>query len=189
MSSRLKKRYEEEIRKELNEKFKFRNKMLIPQLRKIVINMGLAEVCRDKNLVQDHVNELTRLAGQKAIITKARMSIANFKLREGMPVGAKVTLRGQRMYDFLDRFVNLVCPLIADFRGFNSKADGRGNMTLGLTDQQCFPELDLDAVKRSQGMHISFVTTAQDDEECVELMRLLGIPFKDRPVVVAPAAA
>jgi large subunit ribosomal protein L5 len=188
MSSRLKKRYNEEIKKQLNDKFKYANPMLIPQLRKVVINMGLAEVCRDKNAMQDHVNELTVLAGQKAVATKSRKSISNFKLREGMPVGARVTLRADRMYDFVERLVNIAAPRILDFRGFEPKGDRQGNVSIGITDQQIFPEIDLDAVKRSQGMTITFVTTAETDEEALELLRLLGVPFKNMEVVVATAA-
>lgn len=188
MSSRLKNRYNEVIRQQLQEKFGYANPMQIPRLRKIVINMGLAEVCRDKNLMNDHLNELTVLAGQKAVMTKARKSIANFKLREGMPVGARVTLRGERMFDFLERFINIACPRILDFRGFPAKGDGSGNVTLGINDQQIFPELDLDAVKRSQGMHVSFVTTAETDEQAIEMLRQFGVPFKEHEVIVSTAA-
>lgn len=159
--------------------------MQLPQLKKIVINMGIAEASKDKNAIQDCVNELTLISGQKPIVTKAKTAISNFKLREGQPIGIKVTLRGVRMFEFADRFINLVCPRIRDFRGFASKCDGRGNYTLGISDQQIFPELNLDEVKRAQGMHITFVTSAQTDEECVELLRLLGVPFKNLPIVVA----
>jgi large subunit ribosomal protein L5 len=128
---------------------------------------------------------MTMLSGQKPIITKAKVAISNFKLRENQPIGIKVTIRGQRMYDFIDRFVNIVCPRIRDFRGFSSKCDGMGNYSLGIDDQQIFPEINLDQVKRAQGMHITFVTTAEKDEECVELLRLLGVPFKNLPITVA----
>lgn len=181
---RLKQKFEKKIKGELNEKFKYQNPMLIPSLKKIVINMGIADVCRDKNALQDCINELTLISGQKPIVTKAKKSISNFKLREGMPIGIKVTMRGKRMYDFMERFFNVVCPRISDFRGFKTKGDGSGNYTLGLDDQQIFPELNLDEVKRSQGMHITFVTNASTDEECIELLRLLGLPFKNLPVVV-----
>jgi len=147
--------------------------------------MGIAEASKDKNAIQDCVKELTLLSGQKPIITKARKAISNFKLREKQPIGIKVTLRGIRMYDFLDRFVNIVCPRIRDFRGFSITCDGRGNYTLGLVDQQIFPEINLDEVKRTQGMHITFVTSAKTDEECIELLRLLGVPFKNLPISVA----
>lgn len=183
--SRLKKRYHKEIKAELQKKFQYVNTMQIPGLNKIVLNMGIAEASKDKNSIQDCIKEMTMLTGQKPIVTKARKAISNFKLREGQPIGIKVTLRGTRMYDFLDRFVNIVCPRIRDFRGFSSKCDGQGNFTLGLDDQQVFPEINLDAVKRAQGMHITFVTDAKTDEECVELLRLLGVPFKNIPIVVA----
>ena len=183
--SRLQKRYKEEVKKALQEKFAYRNSMLIPVLKKIVISMGLAEAIKDKNAIQDCVNELTLISGQKPILTRAKKSISNFKLREGQPIGVKVTLRGTRMYDFMDRYFNIVCPRIRDFRGFDQKCDGRGNYSLGISDQQIFPELNLDEVKRMQGMNITFVTTAITDEECIELLRLLGLPFKNLPIVVA----
>lgn len=183
--SRLKTRYQAEIKPKLQERFGYANPMQIPKLVKVVINMGIAEASKDKNAVQDCVKELTMLSGQKPIITKAKKAISNFKLREGQPIGVKVTLRGIRMFDFLDRFANIVCPRIRDFRGFLAKGDGRGNYTLGLNDQQIFPEVNLDAVKRAQGMDITIVTSAETDEECIELLRLLGVPFKNLPVVVA----
>lgn len=182
--SRLKNHYREKTKKDLNDKFKYPNPMMIPKLKKVVINMGLAEIVKDKNAIQDCLNELSLISGQKPILTNARKSIANFKLREGTPVGAKVTLRGSRMFEFIDRFINIVCPRIRDFRGFNAKGDGQGNYSLGLDDQQIFPELNLDEVKRPQGMHITFVTSANSDEECTELLRLLGLPFKDLPIAV-----
>ena len=183
--SRLKKRYLETIKAELQKKFSYDNPMKIPGLHKVVINMGIAEASKDKNQIQDCVNELTLLSGQKPIITKARKAISNFKLREGQPIGVKVTLRGARMFDFLDRFFTIACPRIRDFRGFATKGDGQGNYTLGIDDQQIFPELNLDEVKRAQGMNITFVTTAMTDDECIELLRLLGLPFKNLPVSVA----
>lgn len=176
--SRLRKKYKEEVKDKLQKRFSFANPMLIPSLKKIVINMGIAEASKDKNSIQDCVNELTMLAGQKPIITKARKAISNFKLREGQPIGIKVTLRGNRMYDFLDRFCNIVAPRIRDFRGFPRRGDGRGNYTLGLDDQQVFPEIDLDKVKRTQGMNITFVTTGNSDEEAEALLEHLGMPFK-----------
>lgn len=187
--SRLKKRYKEEIKKDLLEKFKYPNSMMIPSLKKIVINMGVAEATKDKNYIQDCVKEMAALSGQKPIVTKAKKAISNFKLRQGQPIGVKVTLRGKRMYDFMDRFCNVVSPRIRDFRGFPKKCDGRGNYTLGLDDQQVFVDINLDEVKRTQGMHITFVTSAETDEECVELLRLHGLPFKNLPVVVAAATA
>lgn len=183
--SRLKKRYHAEVKPALQDKFNYQNPMQIPGLLKVVINMGIAEASKDKNSIQDCVKEMTMLSGQKPIITKAKKAISNFKLREKQPIGIKVTLRGQRMYDFVDRFINIVCPRIRDFRGFPSKCDGMGNFSLGIDDQQIFPEINLDEVKKTQGMHITFVTSAQTDEECVELLRLLGVPFKNLPISVA----
>jgi len=176
--SRLKKKYDVEVKKSLHEHFAYINPMLIPCLKKIVISMGVAEATKDKNAIQDCVKELLLLSGQKPIVTKSKKSIANFKLREGQAIGLKVTLRRKRMYDFLDRFINIVSPRIRDFRGFEIKCDGKGNYSLGLDDQQIFPEINLDEVKRTQGMNITFVTSARSDEECVELLRLLGFPFK-----------
>lgn len=177
--TRLKKKYLEEIKPALQEKFGYENPMLVPGLKKIVISMGIAEATKDKNAVQDCINELTLISGQKPLLTKARVSISNFKLREGQAIGLKVTLRGKRMYDFLDRFFNIVSPRIRDFRGFPLKCDGRGNYSLGLEDQQIFPELNLDNVKRTQGMNITFVTSASTDNECLELLKMLGLPFKN----------
>ncbi len=177
--SRLQNKYKEEVKKQLHDKFQYRNAMLIPKLNKIVISMGMAEATKDKNAIQDCLKELAALSGQKAILTRSRKSIANFKLREGQTIGAKVTLRKKRMYEFLDRFCNIVSPRIRDFRGFPLKADGSGNYSLGIEDQQIFPEINLDEVKRTQGMNITFVTSARSDEECVELLRLLGLPFKE----------
>jgi large subunit ribosomal protein L5 len=176
--SRLQKRYKEEVKKTLQEKHSYANPMLIPSLKKIVISMGLAEATKDKNALQDCVKEMASLSGQKPIFTKAKKSVANFKLREGQAIGLKVTLRKKRMFDFLDRFCHIVSPRIRDFRGFPVKCDGRGNYSLGIEEQQIFPEINLDDVKRAQGMNITFVTTAANDEECVELLKLLGLPFK-----------
>lgn len=175
--SRLAKKYQEEVKAALQEKFAYTNSMRLPKLSKIVISMGLAEASKDKNAMQDCVKELTQLSGQKPIFTHSKKAIANFKLREGQAIGLKVTLRKKRMYDFLDRFCNIVSPRIHDFRGFPKKSDGRGNYSLGLKDQQVFPEINLDEVKRTQGMNITFVTTAETDAECVELLGLLGLPF------------
>ncbi len=175
--SRLQKRYREEVKKGLLEKFKYPNVMLIPSLKKIVISMGLAEATKDKNALQDCVKEMTNLSGQKPILTRAKKSVANFKLREGQSIGLKVTLRNKRMYDFFDRFCHIVSPRIRDFRGFQRKCDGQGNYSLGIEEQQIFPEINLDEVKRAQGMNITFVTSATNDEECIELLKLLGLPF------------
>ncbi|PIS00274.1 MAG: 50S ribosomal protein L5 [Chlamydiae bacterium CG10_big_fil_rev_8_21_14_0_10_35_9] len=176
--SRLQKKFNDEILPKLKEKYKDKNPMQLPRLKKIIISMGIAEAAKDKNAMQDHINELTLLSAQKPIITRAKKAISNFKLREESPVGLMVTLRGKRMFEFLDRFCNIACPRIRDFRGFSTKCDGRGNYSVGLNDQQIFPEIDLDKVKRSQGMNITFVTTADKDEECVDLLTNLGFPFK-----------
>lgn len=176
--SRMKKFYEESVKGALHEKFGYENVMMIPKLKKIVISMGVAEALKDKNALQDAQKELTLLSGQKPVVTKAKKAISNFKLREGQGIGLKVTLRGKRMYDFFDRFTNIVSPRIRDFRGFNKKGDGRGSFSLGLDDQQVFPELNLDEVKRAQGMNITFVTSADTDAECHELLKLMGMPYK-----------
>lgn len=182
--STLKQQYNTEIKEAIQKKFQITNPMMIPVLKKIVISMGIAEATKDKNAVQDCVNELTLISGQKPIKTTAKKAVSNFKLREGQVIGLKVTLRGKRMYDFMERFCNISSPRIRDFRGFPSKTDGRGNYSLGLEDQVIFPELNLDKVKRTQGMNITFVTSARNNDECVELLRMLGMPFKGMPVVV-----
>lgn len=182
--SRLKSRFTTQVRPALHKKFKYQNPMMVPSMKKIVISMGIAEASKDKNQVTDHINELSLISGQKPIVTRAKKAISNFKLRKDQPIGLKVTLRGQRMYDFLDRFCNIASPRIRDFRGFDAKGDGRGSYTLGLEDQMIFPELNLDKVKHSQGMNITFVTSAGSDEECIELLRLMGMPFKGMTVVV-----
>lgn len=183
--SRLKQLYKEKVKQGLQQKFGYENPMQIPSLKKIVINMGLAEASKDKNTLQQAENELMVIAGQKPVKTKSKKAISNFKLREGQVIGMKATLRGKRMFDFLDRFINIVAPRIRDFRGFEPKCDGRGNysVTPGIDDQQIFPEVNLDEVKRTQGMHITFVTSAHTDPECIELLRLLGVPFKNHPIV------
>jgi len=180
----LKERYQNQVKAELQNKFGYSNCMMIPQLKKIVVSMGIAEATKDKNAVQDHINELSLITGQKPIVTRAKKAISNFKLKEDQPIGLKVTMRGQRMYDFLERFSAIAAPRIRDFRGFPTKTDGYGNYSLGLEDQQIFPEINLDACKRAQGMNITFVTSAKNGEECIELLRLLGMPFKGMPVVV-----
>ncbi len=176
--SRILEKYKSEVRTKLQEKFGYKNSMLIPSLKKIVISMGLGEATKDKNAIQDCLKEMMLISGQKPILTKAKKAISNFKLREGQAIGAKVTLRRQRMWDFFDRFCNVAAPRIRDFRGFPEKCDGRGSYTLGLQEQIVFQELNLDDIKRTQGMHITFVTTATKDAECVELLSLMGFPFK-----------
>jgi large subunit ribosomal protein L5 len=176
--SRLQKKFKEEVKKSMHDRFAYSNPMKIPALTKIVISMGVAEATKDKNAMQDCQKELALLSGQKPVVTYSKKAIANFKLREGQAIGLKVTLRRKRMYDFLDRFNNIVSPRIRDFRGFPTKCDGRGSYSMGLQEQQIFPELNLDEIKRTQGMNITFVTTAKTDLECVELLRMLGVPFK-----------
>lgn len=176
--SRLKKKYQAEVQPKLQEKFKYANPMQVPRLVKIVVSMGLGEATKDKTSLKQAFDELTMLAGQRPVYTRARIAISNFKLREDQQIGAKVTLRGVRMYEFMDRFCNIVSPRIRDFRGFSKKCDGRGSYSLGIDDQQIFPEVNLDLVKRTQGMNITFVTTAHNDNECVELLGGLGLPFK-----------
>jgi large subunit ribosomal protein L5 len=176
--SRLKEKYKEEIKPALKERFGYPNPMLTPSLKKIVISMGLAEATKDKNALQACQKEMTLLSGQKPILTHTKKAIANFKSRKDQVIGLKVTLRKKRMYDFLDRFCNIIAPRIRDFRGFSTKCDGRGSYSLGLSDQQVFPEINLDEVKRTQGMNITFVTSAKTDDECVELLRQFGFPFK-----------
>ena len=177
--SALKEKYKKEVRGALKEQFGYSNEMMIPKLEKIVINMGAAEAAKDKNALQDCVRELTVISGQKPVITKAKKSISNFKLREDQAVGLKVTLRGERMHDFAERLFCLASPRIRDFRGFKRKGDGQGNYTLGLADQECFLEINLDDVKRPQGMDITFVTSAKTDAECFELLKGLGLPFAE----------
>ncbi len=176
--SRLRQKYYEEIIPQLMDKHSEKNRMEMPALKKIIISMGIAEAMKDKNALQDHIKELTYLSGQKPIVTRSKLAISNFKLREDQPIGLVVTLRGSRMFDFLDRFCNIVAPRIKDFRGFSTKCDGRGNYSFGIEDQQIFPEINLDEVKRAQGMNIIFDTSAKTDAECVELLSALGFPFK-----------
>ena len=176
--SRLQKRYKEEIVQELKGRHSDTNVMDIPVLKKIVLSMGLGEAIKDKNAIAEHSEELRMISGQKPIVTKSKKAISNFKLREDQPIGLMVTLRGKRMYEFLDRFCHIVSPRIRDFRGLSTKCDGRGNYSFGINDQQIFPEINLDKVKRTQGMNITLVTTARSDESCVELLTMLGFPFK-----------
>ena len=175
----LKQRYETEVVKALIDKFGYKNVHEVPKLNKIVINMGAGECTHNSKLAETIVNQLTKIAGQKVVITRAKKSIASFKLREGMPVGCMVTLRGERMYDFLQKLNCVVLPRIRDFRGISPKAfDGRGNYTLGLKEQALFPEISYDEVDVVQGMNISMITTAKTDEEARALLAELGVPFK-----------
>ncbi|APT88266.1 50S ribosomal protein L5 [Corynebacterium frankenforstense DSM 45800] len=175
---RLKTVYRDEIRGKLQEKYNFDNVMQVPGLTKIVVNMGIGDAARDSKLINGAIEDLTAITGQKPQIRRARKSIANFKLREGMPIGAKVTLRGDRMWEFLDRLLTVALPRIRDFRGLSDKQfDGNGNYTFGLTEQTMFYEIDVDKIDRPRGMDITLVTTAGDDEEGRSLLRLLGFPF------------
>ena len=177
---RLKARYQEEILPALREEFSYANVMQVPGLTKIVVNMGVGEAARDSKLIEGAVRDLTAITGQKPQVTKARKSIAQFKLREGMPIGAHVTLRGDRMWEFLDRLLALALPRIRDFRGLSDRQfDGRGNYTFGLTEQVMFHEIDQDKVDRSRGMDITVVTSATNDDEGRALLKRLGFPFKE----------
>ncbi|WP_207793159.1 50S ribosomal protein L5 [Nocardioides acrostichi] len=177
---RLKVRYREEILPALKDEFGIANVMQVPGLTKIVVNMGVGEAARDSKLIDGAVRDLTAITGQKPTVTKARKSIAQFKLREGMPIGAHVTLRGDRMWEFLDRLLSLALPRIRDFRGLNGKQfDGRGNYTFGLTEQVMFHEIDQDKIDRSRGMDITVVTTATTDDQGRALLKQLGFPFKE----------
>jgi large subunit ribosomal protein L5 len=177
---RLKARYREEIIPELQKEFNFKNIMQVPGLTKIVVNMGVGEAARDSKLIEGAVRDLTDITGQKPQVTKARLSIAQFKLREGQPIGAHVTLRGDRMWEFLDRLLSTALPRIRDFRGLSAKQfDGHGNYTFGLTEQSMFHEIDQDKIDRTRGMDITVVTTAKNNDEGRALLRLLGFPFKE----------
>lgn len=175
---RLKEKYHEDIVPALREKFGYKSIMQVPKIEKICINKGIGAAVADKKLVDVGVEELSTITGQKAVPTYAKKSVSNFKLREGMPIGAKVTLRGNRMYEFLDRLLNVALPRVRDFRGVNDKGfDGRGNYTLGVKEQIIFPEISIDKVNRISGMDITFVTNASTDEECYELLKSMGMPF------------
>jgi large subunit ribosomal protein L5 len=175
---RLREKYEEEISKELLEKFQFSSSMQVPKPVKVVINMGLGKAPTNPKLLENALVELGSITGQKAVPTKARKSISNFKLREGMSIGARVTLRDQRMWEFLDRFINVALPRIRDFRGVPTRLSGHGDYTLGLKDQIIFPEIEYDKIDETRGMNVTIVTSARNDEEGRELLRLLGMPFR-----------
>ena len=178
MSSRLKDMYKDEIVDAMIKKFGYKNIMEVPKLDKIVINMGVGEAVGNSKALESAVADMTQIAGQKPVITKAKKSIAAFKVRQGMPLGAKVTLRGDRMYYFLDKLMNLALPRVRDFRGVSASAfDGRGNYALGLKEQLIFPEIEYDKIDKVRGMDIIIVTTAKTDEEARELLKLLGMPF------------
>ncbi len=179
MVPRLKERYRKEIVPALMKEFSYRNVMAVPRLRKITVNMGLGEAIQNAKLLDAATQELSQITGQKPVITRARKSIANFKLRKNMPIGAMVTLRGERMYEFIDRLMNVALPRVRDFRGLSTRAfDGRGNYTLGLRDQLVFPEVDYAKVEKVKGLNISIVTDARTDAEALALLRHLGMPFR-----------
>jgi large subunit ribosomal protein L5 len=176
----LKEKYEQEVVPALMEKFGYKNKMQVPKLEKVVINMGVGDALQNPKLLDAAVADLTQIAGQKPVITRAKKSISNFKVRAGAPIGCKVTLRGERMYDFLQKLMNVALPRVRDFRGVSPKSfDGRGNYTLGVREQLIFPEIDYDKVEKVRGMDITIVTTAKTDEEAREFLRLLGMPFRE----------
>lgn len=179
MSSRLKEVYRNEIVDAMMKKFNYKNIMEVPKLEKVVINMGVGEAKENAKVLETAVKDLETIAGQKAVLTKAKKSVANFKIREGMAIGCKVTLRGEKMYEFVDRLINLALPRVRDFRGVSANAfDGRGNYTLGIKEQLIFPEIEYDKVDKVRGMDICFVTTAKTDEEARELLRLFNMPFQ-----------
>lgn len=179
MTSRLKEKYKEEVTKSLMERFQYKNIMEVPKLEKIVINIGVGEAKENPKKLESAVNELEIIAGQKPVITKAKKSISNFKLREGMNIGTKVTLRGEKMYDFLDKLINIALPRVRDFRGIKSTSfDGRGNYALGIKEQLIFPEIEYDMVDTLRGLDIIVVTTAKTDEEARVFLQEMGMPFK-----------
>ena len=176
--ARLKEKYNQEVSKALMEKFGYKNVMQLPKLEKIVLNMGLGEAIANSKAMDNAVEDMTIIVGQKPVVTRAKKSIAGFKLREGMPIGVKVTLRGERMYEFLDRLISIALPRMRDFRGINPKSfDGRGNYTMGVKEQLIFPEIEYDKVDKIRGMDITVVTSAPTAEEAFELLKQLGMPF------------
>lgn len=178
-TARLREKYSKEVAPALLKEFDLKNGMAVPRLEKVVINMGVGEATQNAKLIDPAVTELTNITGQKAVITRAKKSIAAFKVREGMPIGAMVTLRGDRMYEFLDRLINIALPRVRDFRGVSGKSfDGRGNYTLGLRDQLIFPEIDYAKVEKQKGMNITIVTTARNDEQARALLKYMGMPFR-----------
>jgi large subunit ribosomal protein L5 len=178
-TARLRDKYAKEVAPALLKEFELKNTMAVPRLEKVVINMGVGEATQNAKLLDPAVNELSAITGQKAVVTRAKKSIAAFKVREGMPIGAMVTLRGDRMYEFLDRLINIALPRVRDFRGVSSKSfDGRGNYTLGLKDQLIFPEIDYAKVEKLKGMNITIVTTARNDEQARALLKHMGMPFR-----------
>src|SRR5579864_803776 len=178
--ARLKEMYDKTIATELVKKFGRKNRMSVPKLQKIVLNMGVGKALQDKNRMEQAVEQLTQIAGQKAVITKAKIAVSGFRLRQGNEIGCRVTLRGKQMYEFLDRLINIALPRIRDFRGLNPKSfDGNGNYSLGVTEQLIFPEIDPDKVNFTQGMDITIVTSTRNDDEARELLRSFGVPFRE----------
>jgi large subunit ribosomal protein L5 len=176
---RLKEKYKKEVIPALMERFKYSSVMQVPKVSKVVVNRGIGAASADKKLVDSGVEELSLITGQRAVATKAKKSVSNFKLREGMPIGAKVTLRGDLMYEFIDRLVSVALPRVRDFRGIDEKGfDGRGNYTLGIKEQIIFPEISIEKINRISGMDITFVTTAKSDEESYEMLKSMGLPFR-----------
>lgn len=179
MTARLRETYKNNVFPALTEKFSYKNVMEVPKLEKVTINMGLGEAKDNAKLMENAVEELAMITGQRPVVTKAKKSIANFKVRQGMPVGAKVTLRGDNMYEFIDKFFNIALPRVRDFKGVSKNSfDGRGNYSLGIKEQLIFPEINYDQVDKIKGMNIVFTTTAKSDEEAMELLALLGMPFE-----------
>ena len=180
--ARLKEKYTEEIKSSLQKKLGHSNVMEVPKIKKITLNMGVGEAAQDKKTIDKAVADLEKLSGQKALVTRARKSVASFKIREGMPIGAKVTLRSERMYEFLDRLINIALPRVRDFRGLNRKSfDGNGNYSLGIKEQIVFPEIDYDKVDKIRGLDISITTTAKNDEEGLALLKEFNFPIKEAP--------
>ena len=178
---RLKTKYAEDIRTSLKEKFQYKSVMQVPKLEKIAISQGVGGATSDKKLIENAINELTTITGQQVVAAKSKKDISNFKLRKGMPVGVRVTLRDVKMYEFLDRLISVALPRIRDFRGINDKGfDGHGNYTLGITEQIIFPEINIDKINKIQGMDITFVTSAKTDVEALELLKQFGLPFKNQ---------
>jgi len=190
MATRLMERYRADVAPKLRERFQYRNAMQIPRLEKVVINIRVGEAVSDSRQIDKAVEELTIIAGQRPVVTRARRSIAAFKLRQGMPIGVKVTLRGDRMYEFLDKLFNIALPRIKDFKGVSERAlDGRGNLNLGLKEQLVFPEIEYDKVEKIRGMDVTVVTTAPNDEEARELLRLMGLPLREGQPAGQPTPA
>ena len=178
MASRMKELYTKEVRKKIQDEFQIKNPMAVPKIEKVVLNMGMGEAIQNAKILDNAVDELSQITGQKPVVTKAKKSIASFKLREGQSIGAMVTLRGEKMYEFLDRLINVALPRVRDFRGVPTRSfDGRGNYTLGIRDHFIFPEIDIAKVDKSKGMNITIVTSAKNDEQARFLLRELGMPF------------